>query len=515
MPTLRHTLLPALVATALTTGVLATPAAAAPAADAAAVSAAASYLAQHVSHVGTVTGSFPDDKGNPVTYTDWGRTLDATLGLLAAGGQDATVGRALTSVEDPKAVAEYTQGAPGDKDDAAYVGATAKLAFVVAATGGDPAKVGGVNLLTQLSSLQTSDGQYADRSSFGSYANLFGHSFAVLALDQAGQTVPDAVVNALLAAHCPDGSFPESYPKAGTTCTGSVDATGIVLQALAAVGQSNSTQASDAITWLQGQQKSDGSFPGQATVNSTAFAVLGLDAVNASLGNAIAYLTSQQNADGGMRRGVTGDTASNVFATAQALPALAGKPFTEIARTVPRQATLVVGATRIVATGATTVTAHAPAGSVVDLFAYSQPKTTFAVVRTATVGSTGVVTWSVAPLTNTKLYAQTREGAPTPFEIVNVATALSLNAARTGTRTYVFSGRSVPARTGGLIVSVYSINDAHGQVLVAQTRADARTGNWSLTRRFLGTGSFGFVLRTGSDLQNVAGSSNERAVTIS
>src|SRR5690349_10004090 len=194
MPTLlRSTLLPSLVAAALTTGVLATPAAAAPPSDTTAATAAASYLASHLTHAGTVTGSFDDGKGNVTTYTDWGRTLDAALGLLAAGGQDATLGRALTSVEDPSAVAEYTQGAPGDKADAAYVGATAKLAFVVAATGGDPTKAGGVNLITQLSSLQTTDGQYAGRSSFGNYANLFGHAFAVLALKQAGQTVPDAV----------------------------------------------------------------------------------------------------------------------------------------------------------------------------------------------------------------------------------------------------------------------------------------------------------------------------------
>jgi hypothetical protein len=249
MPTfrLRTRALPILLAAALTPVAFATPAAAAPAAaDPQVVSAAATYLATHLTNAGTVTGSFQDDKGNTFTFTDWGRTLDAALGLLAAGGQDATLGRALTSVENPDAVAAYTQGAPGDKPDAAYVGATAKLAFVVAATGGDPTNVGGVNLITQLNSLQAPDGTYADRSSFGSFANLFGHSFAVLALKQAGQTVPDAVVNALIAAHCPDGSYPESYPKAGTTCTGSVDATGLVLQALAAVGQSSASEVSAA-----------------------------------------------------------------------------------------------------------------------------------------------------------------------------------------------------------------------------------------------------------------------------
>jgi hypothetical protein len=512
MPPLLRRTLPALLAAALTSAALATPAAAAPTRDP--VSGAATYVTQHLTTAGTVTGTFDDGK-NVVTYTDWGRTLDAALALLAAGGQDATLGRTLTSVEDAKAVAEYTKGAPGDKADAAYVGATAKLAFVVAAAGGDPTKVGGINLLTQLSSLQTSTGQYADRSSFGNYANLFGHAFAVLALKQAGAAVPDAVVQALLGAHCADGSFPESYPKAGTTCTGSVDATGLVLQALAAAGQGSASQTSAAATWLQGQQKADGSFPGQAPVNATAYAALGLLAVGANVDSAIAYLQSQQNADDGLRRGVANDTTSDLFATVQALPALARKTFAASARAVARQAVLSIDRTTIVATGSAVVTVLAPPNSVVDLWAYSQPSTTFAVVRTATVDASGVITWPVSPLRNTRLYAQTRGGAPTPQRVLNVATALSLSAARTGTRPYAFSGRSIPARTGGLIVSLYRITADHHRVLTAQTRASATTGSWSLTRAFSGTGTFTFVVRTGSDLQNVAGSSNERLVTIS
>jgi hypothetical protein len=516
---LRHKILPALLTAALSAGVavvaVATPALAAPGADPQVTAKAAALLAHDLSDTGTVVGSFQDDKGNTTTYTDYGRTLDAALALLAQRGHDATLGRALTSVEDPTAVATYTQGAPGDMAGAAYVGATAKLAFVTAATGGDATKVGGVNLIAQLTALETADGRFADNSSFGNFANLFGHSFALLALKQAGQAVPDALVQGLLSAQCGDGSFPETYPKAGTTCTGSADATGLVLQALAATGQGSSQPIQAATTWLTGQQKSDGSFPGQAPVNSTGYAVLGLDAVGASIGNAITYLTGQQNSDGGLRSGATGVTKTDDFATSQALPALVGTTFVASARTVPLQATLELAKTAIVATGSTAVTVHAPPNSVVDLFAYSRPSTTFTVARTATVGSTGVVTWTVAPLTNTRLYAATHGGAPTPQTVLNVATALSLSAAKTGTRTYVFSGRSIPARTGGLIVSLYRSADGVHQILTAQTRADAKTGNWSLTRAFSGVGQFSFVVRTGTDLQNAAGTSNARSVRIS
>jgi hypothetical protein len=131
------------------------------------------------------------------------------------------------------------------------------------------------------------------------------------------------------------------------------------------------------------------------------------------------------------------------------------------------------------------------------------------------VGATGAVTWSVAPLTNTRLYAQIHNAAPTPQEVLGVSTALSLSVNRTGTRSYVFSGRSIPARSGGLIISLYRMAADGHLVLTAQTRASSSTGNWSLTRQFTGSGTFDFVARTGADLQNASGGSNVRKVTIS
>lgn len=511
---LRRAALPALLTSTLLMGAAA-PALAAPAAGTTVVDKAAARLAHDLSDAGSIVGSYQDGKGNTISYTDYGRTLDAALALLAAGSHDGTLGRALTTVESPDAVTAYTQGAPGDKAGAAYVGATAKLAFVVAATGGDPTKVGGVNLLSQLTALETADGRFADNSSFGNYANLFGHSFALLALKQAGQAVPDALVQGLISAACPDGSFPETYPTSTAPCKGSVDATGLVLQALAAVGQGSSQPAKDATAWLTGQQRRDGSFPGQAPVNSTGYATLGLDAVGAPIGGALTYLTSQQNSDGGLRTGAAGSASSDDFATAQALPALAGKTFVDSARAVPRQAVLAVSRTLITATGSTGLTVQAPATSTVDIYAYSQPATTFKVIRTGTTDANGVITFSISPVTNTRLYAQTRGGIATPQVVVGVRTGLSLSAGRSGVRTIVFSGRSIPARSGGLVLSLYRYSDKTHQVLTAQTRANATTGSWSITRTFTGTGTFDFVVRTGNDLRNAAGASNVRTVRIS
>lgn len=269
----------------------------------------------------------------------YGQGADVALALLAAGGHDGTLGTLLTWLEQN--AADYTQGTSaiefGEKEGAAYVGATAKLALTVEVTGGDATNVSGIDLVAQLLRLKQEDGRFADDSAFGSYANLYGHSFAVLALDAGGQAVPQDVVQALLDAQCADGSFPETYPTPETPCTGQVDATGLALQALAAVDLGASADAAEAVAWLQDQQGADGAFPGEAPVNSTGYAVLGLDAVGAADGGAVAWLAGLQNADGGLPKGPA-EPASDLFATAQALPALAGETFLSAARPVARLA---------------------------------------------------------------------------------------------------------------------------------------------------------------------------------
>jgi hypothetical protein len=340
----QHRLLSGLAALALTGGVLIAPALLAPTAASAQtadpsdqqVAEAAEWLAGQLSEEGTLTGSFPDGEGGTIEYTDWGRSLDSALALLAAGGHDDTLGRTLASVEEPDAVAEYTQGAPGDADDAAYVGATAKLATVVELTGGDATDVGGVDLLAQLRGLAQPSGRYADSSDWGDYANLLGHSFALLAFDAAGQAQPAGTVAGLLAAQCLDGGFPVTYEPtdAAAGCSSGPDSTGLVLQALAAVGEGDSVAAQEAVDWLLAQQQSDGSFPGEAAVNSTGYALLGLNAVGEPNAAAAAWLSDQQNPDGGLGKGDGG--ASDFYATAQALTGWSGTTFPGSARTVAR-----------------------------------------------------------------------------------------------------------------------------------------------------------------------------------
>ena len=170
------------------------------------------------------------------------------------------------------------------------------------------------------------------------------------------------------------------------------------------------------------------------------------------------------------------------------------------------------------ATGSSGVTVNAPANSQIELRAYSQPSTTYRVVRQATIDNTGTpAQFRIVPPTNTRLYAQI-VGCTTDStrfsKVLNVRTTLSLNVTRTGVRAYRFFGDSLPARPGGLIVSLYRVTDSGSQVLTAQTRADASTGDWVINRVFTGTGRFGFVVRTGQDLQNAPGASNVRSLLI-
>jgi hypothetical protein len=175
----------------------------------------------------------------------------------------------------------------------------------------------------------------------------------------------------------------------------------------------------------------------------------------------------------------------------------------------------------IIATGSATVTVREVPNTVVDLFAYTHPSTEYRLVRSATANADGIARFTIRPPANTRLKAAQREEDCTdpvfgtePSVVLNVRTALTLTAERNGVRDYTFAGDSLPARPGGLIVSLYRVTDSGRQVLTAQDRPDAQNGEWTINRKFTGTGRFGFVVRTGQDLQNAPGVSNTRSTLI-
>lgn len=209
--------------------------------------------------------------------------------------------------------------------------------------------------------------------------------------------------------------------------------------------------------------------------------------------------------------------ASPSFASAEPTPSASPSPH----RDCRAGAQVTVEESTITATGAATVTVREIPNTVVDLFAYTRPSTEYRLARSERTNADGIATFTIRPPANTRLKAAQREEDCTdpvfgtePSVVLNVRTALTLTAERNGVRDYTFAGDSLPARPGGLIVSLYRITDSGRQVLTAQARADAQNGEWTIDRKFTGTGRFGFVVRTGQDLQNAPGVSNTRSTLI-
>lgn len=207
--------------------------------------------------------------------------------------------------------------------------------------------------------------------------------------------------------------------------------------------------------------------------------------------------------------------SATATATATASPPPASPP----AGACTRPATVSLNPRTTLAGAAAEVTVTAPGNTIVDLFAYTRPSTTYRKVREAVVNSTGRTTFTVVPPRNTRLYALVRgctANAGRDSQVLNVRTSLSIFVVRNGSRNYTFTGDSVPARpASGLLISLYRVSRDGSQVLTGQTRAVAADGRWTINRRFTGSGRFGFVVRTGQDLQSAPGSSNVRATLIS
>jgi hypothetical protein len=317
---------------------IATPAQAGPPED------AASYLVSQL-----VDGDHVEMGG----FVQYGPTIDVGLGLLASGSQADPLDAITSFMTTEDAVFNYVHGGGFDAPDAAYAGATAKLGFFGSITGGDPRAVGGEDLIDTLQSLEGNDGRFHDRSDFGDFANVIGQSFAILSLTAAEGVEPsDAAVGALLSAQCDDGSFGLEL-DGGEDCVGTADVTGLAVQALNAndPGESAPIPADreealmDAAHWLEQNREADGSYllDGVPNVNTTGYGALGVLAAGLDASSSTSWLASLQGPDGGLPMQPGG--ASDVFATAQALPVLSGDSFLSLDPAVVGASIVVPGPT--------------------------------------------------------------------------------------------------------------------------------------------------------------------------
>ncbi|MCW2777546.1 MAG: hypothetical protein JWN17_1271 [Frankiales bacterium] len=162
-----------------------------------------------------------------------------------------------------------------------------------------------------------------------------------------------------------------------------------------------------------------------------------------------------------------------------------------------------------------TVFGTAPPGSLLEIRAYSRPSTTFTTVRSVTVGPDGQYSFVVGPSGNTRLFARSTQGGLTSDSrqvVLTVRTSLNLKVARTGTRTYRFTGSLLPKRPGQLITVFYERSD--GSRVIAARARNAADGTYNVSRTFTGGGTFTLFTGTGTDNNNAANNSNRVRVAI-
>lgn len=284
-------------------------------ASAASVSPEISFLA-HAQDSNGGFGGAPGQRSSEL-YSAW-----AAIGLAAAGRDPLTLTRDGHSVLDAlRAEASTLEGAGDDE----------RTILALHACGLPASDFPGANLVAGLLRERSSDG------SFGHLVNIT--AFAIFALRVAGSAADNQVVNAagswLVAQQNSDGGFGFAGRGGGED----VDDTAAAMQGIIdASGQRGSAAVKRAVAYLRRAQNPDGGFPqqagGESNAQSTAWAVQGLSAAGVNVGSfkrggsrsPLGYIESLVAPNGSVRYSRT-SAQTPVWVTAQALTALAGKPF--------------------------------------------------------------------------------------------------------------------------------------------------------------------------------------------
>lgn len=252
--------------------------------------------------------------------SDPGATADAAVAFAAAGVDPDLVARDGTSIDQflTSVAAQYGN----------TTGGAAKLTLAAVAGGLDPRAIGGVDLVAQMQRVYDAATGLYDQQ-------LFVHAYAILALTAADQPVPPAALRALVTRQASNGG----WGFTGSTDPSQADSntTAVAIEALIAAGDRSNAAVDAGLGYLRAAQTADGSFvyqvgaesPPVGDANSTALAVQALiadgqDPNSDTWGRAVDALIRFQNPSGAFR--YRDDTPGNNFlATAQALPAIAGK----------------------------------------------------------------------------------------------------------------------------------------------------------------------------------------------
>jgi len=292
------------------------------------VEAAAGWLTTQLTDGERLTVQFGED-----VFDSHGPTADVLFALAAAGVASGVIDDITAWFDQESTVTAYT----GDGVDSAFAGATGKLLLVVATVDGDPRDFGDRDLVAQLVGLRQADGRFSDMSEWDDFSSTLTQAFGVLGLHRTapGELAPEDV-DFLLDQQCSDGGF--RFSPDAEDCVSNVDTTGMVVQALVAVGGQDAAVA-DAIAWLLDIQEDAGGFAGgdePANANSTALAALALalgdegDAVEAARAFLLSLQRSCDDEEPGAIQSMPDDAGDLVLATAQSVWGLAGISLAEV-----------------------------------------------------------------------------------------------------------------------------------------------------------------------------------------
>ena len=262
--------------------------------------------------------------------SDLGTTCDTVL-AIAANGQDASTWKS-NSGNSPLDYL-YVQVAESAVDT---LGLKAKVVLVLVTTGQDPTAFGGSDLIAELNAAY-------DEATHSYGGTVFDHALAMLALSNAGQPVPDEAGQYLLDSQNEDGA----WALFGDTesGTGDTNTTALAVQALITTGRQDAI--GDALTYLHSVQNDDGGFPYQnpsdygtdTDANSTAVVLQAILAAGESLSDwapegvdPLDALTALHDPDSGAFFWQAAIPAPNVLASAQAIPAMAEYTFANLPR---------------------------------------------------------------------------------------------------------------------------------------------------------------------------------------
>ena len=273
---------------------------------------------------------------------DWLRTQQDASGGFAGFGISSTadalyaLAAANVNVDEVMVGGKNAQAfiAANIAEIAAKPGVAAKYVIAELLTGHSPRNVAGTDLVAVV------------RQSYNAQTGVYGpdvttHALALLALVAAGEPLPSKALDSVVAWQLDDGSW--SFTGDRTPLGGDTNTTALVLQALVAAGQASNPAVPKALAYLETQQNADGGFPySQASTfgtasdaNSTALVIQAIVATGGAPtsapwadanGNPVAALLGLQNENGAFRY----DAATpddNAFATYQAIPALLYMPF--------------------------------------------------------------------------------------------------------------------------------------------------------------------------------------------